>query len=141
MIVVHPRERALFVNFQSYSRSYIMARGSTWMKAKMAKLAAERRAAFNPETTVRRPGHTIERSNALVAEISALTEKYTGVVTLCPTKDIRAREDVGVMGKTKRAFDGRTYGNGARREMGLALRMHDGWATDDRLIRNGAVVK
>jgi hypothetical protein len=113
-----------------------MAKGSTWMKAKMAKLAAERRANFNPETTVRRPGHTIERSNALVAEISALTEKYTGVVTLCPVADKTAREDVGRMGKRKASYD-RTVGARGGSIQQNAATYYDLWATGDVLIRNG----
>lgn len=125
-----------------------MARGSSWMKQKMAKLAAERRAKFNPETTVRRPGHTIEASNAKMAEVAELVASYGGVVTLCePGRDLVRQ------GKGKRQFDApatldQYMGGGRKYESAKAQRTHlaaharaDMWATDTVLIRNGAVVK
>lgn len=120
-----------------------MARGSAWMKAKMAKLAKERREKFNPETTVRRPGHTIERSNHLTQELATLRASYGGVVTLCPP----GREPVR-QGKGKRQFDAPAkldMLNGGWRKYETRERVRrdywDLWGTSDRLIRNGVEVR
>jgi hypothetical protein len=74
-------ERALFVTLKVME----VFMGSRWMQAKMAKIKRDR-PPFNPNTTIKRSGHTVERSNALSLELSKLVATYTGVVTKCETK-------------------------------------------------------
>lgn len=72
---------------------------SRWMQQKRA-IMARSKPAFDPSVTLRRPGHTIERSNALSAEIATLVKSYTGVVTKGP----KGRAPTAI-GKGRRAFD------------------------------------
>jgi hypothetical protein len=55
------------------------------MQAKVAKIKRDR-PPFNPNTTIKRSGHTVERSNALSLELAKLVAAYTGVVTKGKTK-------------------------------------------------------
>ncbi len=82
---------------------------SRWMQAKLAKMAAARKTDPVP-ASMKRAGHTVEASNHMSAEIAALVKGYGGVVTRCEPG--RKAQPVG---KQRRSFDTRTFGNGKRR--------------------------
>jgi hypothetical protein len=103
------------------------------MAPKLAKMARDRKREGHVVTN-NRPGHTIAVSNHLTAEIAKACEGYTGVVTV-GDKGRRLR----AIGKQRREFDGRTFGNGER-QVTTARDYYDLWDTSDRLIRNGVVV-
>lgn len=119
---------------------------SRWMAPKLAKMARER---INPANPNQRPperpraGHTIETSNAKSAELAALVEKYTGVVTVCDT----GRELVQ-QGKGKRQANapfalerwaGRNDPRGGARR-GALIAGAQSYDHNNGLIRNGAWV-
>lgn len=97
---------------------------SRWMQAKLMKMAQARKLALaqpGNEPSKHRGGHTLEVAAAKAKEAHELCAGYTGVVTVCEPADVRWRQDVGIAGKTGRAYDRRTYGNGERR-VGLDMR-------------------
>jgi hypothetical protein len=119
------------------------------MQSKLAIMASARKRAFAPATTVNRPGHTIEVSNAVTAAVHKIIKTtYTGVVTIATDGYYP-----NPIGRNKRAHDvsfalERKFGPNDKRGVGRKsiTRMcdadrHDLWGTGDRLIRNGVVVE
>ena len=101
---------------------------SRWMAAKLIKLAKQRRR--DPvAVTHTRPGHTIEAANRLQDELGSMVARFKGEKVTAPTGHrLRA------IGKQRREFDGRTFGNGTRR-LGGSGEYYSLWSTEDRLIK------
>lgn len=100
---------------------------SRWMAAKLAKMARDRKR--DPVMiTLNRAGHTTEMADRVSRETAEIVSKFNGVTTVGVVgRPLRA------IGKTRREFDGRTFGDGRRR--GVSAADYYGlWATGDVLI-------
>jgi hypothetical protein len=105
------------------------SRKKAWMAHKLAIMARQRKR--DPiAVTKNRSGHTMQMADRITAETSAMVQAWHGVTTVVP-----AGHELAQVGKQRRTFDSRTFGNGTRRVVG-GYTYYSLWACDDQLIRS-----
>jgi hypothetical protein len=81
---------------------------SRWMQSKLAIMAKQRK--FTPSSTHNRGGHSLAAAQVKSAALAWLCDGYSGVVTVA-----KKGKSLTAIGKSRRAFNGATYGDGRRR--------------------------